>query len=376
MTETKRIYLHIGMPKTGSSSLQAFCGDNRQVLESYGYSYPIMPVAYPAISKVRNAHFLIGNMEQEAGGIDEAATSEKRRQGFSYLRESLERFPNVILSDEGIWNTLTEKRKGALEDIKAFCDNNGVELKVVVYLRRQDGYLESYWKQKIRRRAATWKWKRVVRHTPSYIALDYYEHLCGIAEQIGKDNLIVRRYERGSFGGAEGTIFSDFLEAVGLEMTQEYVPLSEQRNTSLNNNYAEIKRIMNHLLSEEAGPREREGAWLERIAVECSRFQKTSYESSMFSVKERKSFMKRYEEGNERTAREFMGEDTLFSEDDVSLPQWSRDNKQQYEDTLLFLGTVLLEQKRELDELRRELHAGLNRSLAKRIYQKLTHMFF
>lgn len=376
MTEQKRIYLHIGMPKTGSSSLQTFCRENQPVLEQHGYCYPLMPVSYKSIPKIRNAHFLLGNAFRETGEIDETKEVEKREQAFSYLKEVCDRFANIILSDEGIWNSLTDKRKNVLEDIKGFCDSNGIELKVIVYLRRQDGYLESYWKQKIRRRAATWRWKRLLRHTPDYIALDYYKHLCNIAGRVGEDSLIVRRYGHGYFEGPDGTIFSDFLEAVGLELTEEYAPLSEQRNVSLNNNYAEIKRIMNSLLPEEPKARAREGEWLEQIAVECCQSIKAPYESSMFSAKEKRDFMERYQEGNERVAREFMGEENLFDEDVNSLPQWRQDNKRQYEDTLLFLGRALLEQRRELEGLKRELHSTQNRSITKRIYQKLVHMFF
>lgn len=376
MTDQKKMYLHIGMPKTGSSSLQAFCKENQAVLEQHGYCYPIMPVSYRWIPKVRNAHFLLGNACRETDETDKTEELEKRQQAFAYLKEVFDSFSNVILSDEGIWNSLTGKRKEALGDIKNFCDSNDIELKVIVYLRRQDSYLESYWKQKIRRRGATWQWKRIMRHTPDYIALDYYEHLCRIAGQVGEDNLVVRRYERGCFAGSDGTIFSDFLEAIGLELTEEYASVSEQRNVSLNNNYAEIKRIMNSLLPEEPKARAREGEWLEQIAVECCQSLKTPYESTMYSAKEQKDFMERYREDNARIAREFMGEETLFAEESVSLPQWKRDNKRQYEDTLLFLGRAILEQRRELEALKRELRSGSNQSIAKRIYQKLTHIIF
>lgn len=372
MEEKKRIYLHIGMPKTGTSSLQFFCQENQDILGEKGYFYPVMPFRYRQMSQVRNAHFLVGSVYTESGEVDEAKTGEYRDQAFDLLEGYLNKYSNIILSDEAIWNCLTERNRDALDIIKQFCDKQSVELKVIVYLRRQDSFLESYWKQKIRRRGATWKWRGVMRHTPSYIALDYYPHLCNIAETVGKENLIVRRYQKGKFLGTDGTIFSDFLNAVGLELTEEYKPLEKQANVSLNNNFAEIKRIMNYLLSEDQAARDREQIWLERIALECSRYEKEQYESSMFSEKEQQKFMEQYKASNAKVAQEFMGEEELFLGGAPSLPKWTRDNAQQYEDTLLFLGKALLEQKQEIGELKRELRSLRNQpGISQRIYHKL-----
>ncbi len=57
----KTLYLHIGTPKTASSSIQTYCRANTDKLAEYGYIYPITPsLFYPNIGHRRNAHFLIG----------------------------------------------------------------------------------------------------------------------------------------------------------------------------------------------------------------------------------------------------------------------------------------------------------------------------
>ncbi len=368
MKNKRTIHLHIGMPKTGTSSLQFFCRDNQSVLEQHGYCYPIMPVRYRLISQVRNAHFLIGYFSDEAGEVDSEKTLEERERAFSYIKGLFETYPNIILSDEGIWNSLSEKKKDALLDVKSFCDSIQADLKVIVYLRSQDDFLESYWKQKILRRGAVWSWKNVMCCPPDYIALDYYPRLCDIAGVVGQENLMVRRYERGAFLG--GSIFSDFLGVVGLELTEEYIPLKEQKNISLSNNYAEIKRILNRLVSEEPRVRERELAWLERLVQESSDAEGKQYESSMFSEAERKKFMERYQESNARVARDFMGEKELFRQQASSFPKWKQDNPRQYEDTLLLLGKGLFGQRREIEELKRELRA-VKQIASTSTYQKI-----
>jgi hypothetical protein len=265
----------------------------------------------------------------------------------------MEKYPCLILSDEGIWNSLGKGKKDALKEMWDFCNTYSYRLKVIVYLRSQDDFLESYWKQRIRRRGATWTWKGFLSHIPSYVVLDYYSHLQRIANVIGKENIIVRRYEKESFSGKEGTIYSDFLEVVGLESGEEFLQLEKPANVSLNNNYAEIKRIINKLGSnQDLG--ERESAWFEEVIMECSRQQEKPYESAMFSPQERKNFMKKYEKSNQKVAQEYLGEEQLFREDISDLPKWSRSNGRQYEDTLLFWGTVLWKQQQEIEQLKKE----------------------
>lgn len=37
----KTLYLHIGTPKTATTSIQSFCYQNREILEKQGFYYPM-----------------------------------------------------------------------------------------------------------------------------------------------------------------------------------------------------------------------------------------------------------------------------------------------------------------------------------------------
>ena len=370
----KTLYLHIGTPKTGTSAIQVFLKDNQTVLASHNYCYDLMPVNYKGTAaNVRNGHFLIGEIRDTQGNILENETKAARKECFGTLEKWFEKYDNVILTDEGIWNTLAVKQPDSLLSAKAFCDKRKISLKVIVYLRRQAEYFESLWKQKIRRRGATWTWKSVIKHIPKSIVLDYYEHLCDISDMIGRENIIVRRYERDRFLGTQGTIFSDFLDAIGLEYTDEYTIQTNQVNVSLKNNYAEIKRILNKKLPEEdLEERNREEHFFEEVAMNCSKLEKGQYKSAMFSPKEQKEFMERFRESNQRVAEEFLGEPCMFRDTDATLPKWQRDNPKQYEDLITFLGEALSQQQKEIESLRDELYAYKHRPpLLRRALQKL-----
>ena len=271
----------------------------------------------------------------------------------SSTSDGLTKVSGSVLSeeDEAIWNTYKGDHPECLEKIGAFCERHGIALKLIVYLRRQDQYLESYWKQQIRRKGVTWKWVRMVKQTPRYIVLDYYHHLQVLAGFAGKENIIVQPYYEGNFD-----LCSDFLRVLGITDTDAFEPLESKVNLSLNNNYAEIKRILNGLLSDEPSRWNREQCWLEKLVVDCSRTEKKQYESSMFSVEERQKFMERFGEINQRIAREYMGQETLFdARPEKELPEWKKDNDLQYEDTILFFGKALFDLKREQDLQRRRL---------------------
>ena len=327
----------------------------------------MMPGRYPMVSPNRNAHFLVGKIMNAEGSIDTEKTKEMEVQSFELLEQAFCQTDRVILSDEAIWNTYKKDHPECLEKIGAFCRQHGIALKLIVYLRRQDQYLESYWKQQIRRRGVTWKWNWMVKHTPRYIVLDYYHHLQMLADFAGKENIIVQPYYEENFD-----LCSDFLRVMEITDTRAFQPLEGRVNLSLNNNYAEIKRILNGLLSEEVAQWNKEQRWLEKIVVDCSRTGKYQYESSMFSMEERQKFMERFDGINQRIAREYMGQEKLFDGRlEQELPEWKKDNALQYEDTVLFFGKALLDLKRE-QELQRQRLQNLEgkKNILRRIVNK------
>ena len=66
----KTLYLHIGTPKTATSSIQKFLAQNREVLESEGYVFPKSLHRYLNVNSRRNGHFLVQKVEKREGGRD------------------------------------------------------------------------------------------------------------------------------------------------------------------------------------------------------------------------------------------------------------------------------------------------------------------
>ena len=63
----RTLYVHIGTPKTATTSIQMFCVENQKVLNKQSYSYPLLDFVYPHVAHRRNGHFLVGKRAGTVG---------------------------------------------------------------------------------------------------------------------------------------------------------------------------------------------------------------------------------------------------------------------------------------------------------------------
>ena len=303
------LYLHIGTPKTGTSAIQKFLPLNKELLEEQGYCYPDFGYRYPGIGIYRNAHFMVYRYKSELCESEEELEAKRREEderfieGLDKIKEVSEIYPNIIMSDENIWNGYV-KRKRFWASLKKGLTERGIDLKVIVYLRRQDLVLESYWSQQVRETMQISFQEYVNSDEYGFFKLDYYGRLKKIAKVVGKENIIVRAYEKQQYEGKGNTLISDFLKVIGLELDERYESADMIVNSSLHGRYLEIKRILNSMdcFSTKLN-------W----AVKYLKRAQEEYESENGSLKceymgydERIAFLEKYNDTNSAVAREFM----------------------------------------------------------------------
>ena len=66
------------------------------------------------------------------------------------IRTAFGTYDHVILTDESIWHALSYSKKSLLQELKKEADEQKYQIKVIVYLRRQDGLLISRWNQEVK----------------------------------------------------------------------------------------------------------------------------------------------------------------------------------------------------------------------------------
>lgn len=387
----KTLYLHIGTQKTGTTSIQGFCKDNGQVLESKGYCYPIFPYTYPRVSNDRNAHFLMGRILDADG--NRMTEKEKRiyQEGMNTIQDLFLKYDNVILSDEHIWQTTFRERPDFWEQIKQEGENYGFQVKIIVYLRRQDEFIGSLWNQvvkiAIRPERCQQTFDEYIDKLPGISQLDYYQKLESISNVLGMENVIVRVFEKSRFYC--GSIYADFLKTINLDLTEEFKILQKVKNLGLAGNTHEIKRILNSLPELKD---KKKNNFLRDILLDFSEISKQEYPSAPFSPEETAKFLDKYKESNERVLKEYLHEDGtfLFHQNIADTPKWQKDNPYMTDDLIRFVGmctihlmdeiTHLREEQKKLKEAQNKQHQWLTsisnqmkhpiRTLFRRIFKK------
>ena len=371
----KRVFIHAGTPKTGSTALQDFLPANQAVLNKKGYIFPEVPFYFRGVAPHQTAHFLA---VWEPGG----PTSGEWDEGFAIMEEVLGSYDNVIFSDEQVW--WRQHKEGFWEEVTRRVSAMGAELYVIVYLRRQDEQVESFYNEKVKgmpKLVLTFS-EYLSEGWNDYFPLDYDKELDRFASYLGEEHVIVRPYEKHHFVG--GSIFSDFLDAVGLPLTEEYALPARHANTRWPERVVEAKRYANAALSyhRRKVPNFYRNAIEEAYGIGTAA-QLPSQKVGMFSPEERRAFMQQYEAGNAKVARKYLHREDgiLFYEDPGDLPKWESDYRELIEDTVRMLAgadTYLYKRQQELAQKAdrmKQMTDEMHESLFFRVYRSLRDRF-
>jgi hypothetical protein len=305
LDERPAVTLHIGMGKTGTTSIQTWLHHNRDRLVTRGVLYP------ESLGRLRHARLGMAVQPAPRPSLDwqrpDVSTPEELRPVVE--RELLEEIraaavPHLLLSDEALLGT----PDGAISNLRGLLGGMASSVRTVVYLRRQDDHLCSRYQQVVKRGGTVQRLAERVdemQHAPLY---DYRARLDAWRRLLRPTELVVRRFERSSFAG--GSLFQDFLGAAGLDIRADELDEAPVRNESLDAECVEFFRILN-LHQQREGPI----PGLPRPGRIARRLQPYSTGPVLTLPEDRlDGFMAQWQESNRAVAREYFpdGPDTLF----------------------------------------------------------------
>lgn len=228
----KNVFIHIGQYKTGTSSLQRFLFENRQVLKNHGFIYPDKYMR-------ENAHYLLNEC------LRDEYRGKRKKDKYEDILCEVSDGESIIISCEDfsaatvskfyeketiyVWQRLLE----IFKDYKVY---------IIVYIRRQDDAIESRMIQQIKSKSAS-RGPLLDEYLHNDTSLDYYHFLDILVKIYGESSVIYKIYNVKRL--AESDIRRDFLNCIKLFDKKDFIFGKELQNVTPSGKYVEIMRLLN-----------------------------------------------------------------------------------------------------------------------------------
>jgi len=223
----RKLYLHIGAPKCGSTSIQSLLAAKWAELRGQGISVIGNDCSLFQGEEI-NKPGPVDKYETYIRQITESPESIDPEQSVYWLRDEImqavaaEDSDRIVISAEnfchigGMGNKGRQARAALLRPL-----TEAFETHLIIYIRRQDIWAEAAWKQWWIKTADADYWQTIMQHAvlgiPSFRA-----ELDNLAAVFSCDHMHVRILDRSLL--ANGSLISDFLSLVGTEIG----PVSEE----------------------------------------------------------------------------------------------------------------------------------------------------
>lgn len=241
----RRAVIHIGTFKTGSTSIQYFLDQNRNLLKEGGYFVPQSlgapnhhGLAVYALS-YREVTGLIRFLQLEERDAREQARANFVRMLSEEMQALDSKTHTVLFSNEHLSGLNTVGEIKTLRDLLA---PHFDEFKILVYLRRQDQRIISDYTQKVR--DGYTKPLDILNYEPAE-STDYFSFIAKWAEVFGEEAIAPRIFARQNF--QNGDLIDDFCLAAEIPIQTDFErPASE--NTGLSHKATQFLRAINEFI--------------------------------------------------------------------------------------------------------------------------------
>ncbi len=352
---SRRVYLHIGTEKTGTSSIQHFFAKKRDELKKLGILYPAS-LGTPNNMKITAAaenYIKLDDLRIKYELRNPKQIDQFRKNIIENLKEEIEESnaETVIISNEHLSSRLN--RPEEIERVKKMLSPLFDEFKIVVYLRRQDKFFESRYSTAMKT-GNTREFKIPEKGKESF-DFHYWNMLQMWEAVYGKENMIVRKFEKEALIG--GDIIKDFVNATGIDIDIKDEDI-EKQNVSLGAKKIEFLKYLNEYLPRISDNKlniSRGGIvkLLESVEIEDSPLR--------LPRKERKKFLSRFTEENLKVAEYYFGNRRLFS-NEIATGKEKKPQKLSVKETFLLFAKLWEMQQHKIlsmQDKQKELHTRI-----------------
>ena len=314
LVNKKKLVFHIGVHKTGSTSIQQTLAGNSGLLARHGILYP----KYPAAAANATNHNRLA-WEITTGTVDLV----KLRSWARSLAQADAH--TVIVSAEDCCK---------LKDLAFMrCFGEFFEPEIVIYVRRQDAWVGSWYNQNVKwpyvRELARCTPNEFLGHLRDFHWINYFETAERWAKEVGRDKIRIRVFESGQI---EDPV-ADLCDICGVDFVLEKA-LQKRANESFP---ATQLRILQDINIMQYTPDVRL-----KIIDAVSRIPVTSRDD-IYPAPIRRMILDRYAAGNAMVAEHYLGrkDQVLFREQDIPDSTVYRENALDDENLYCFARNLI-----------------------------------
>ena len=245
----QKLYLHIGTEKTGTTSIQRFLNDNRDILHNEGYH--ILKCAGKLNHRAMSAYCMDDNhfddffLNQQINTLDKKASFKHTflEQFNEELRSLSSNIHSVIISSEQLHSRLTTNED--LERLKSLLDGKFSQITIICYLREQSQLASSLYSTAIKYGLNKNFDSFLENCTPQNKYFNYWQLLKRWSEVFGRETIKARLFSRSEL--TNNNLLDDFCTSINenlLAVTNRDAPIE---NESLSNTGQLIARAVNSL---------------------------------------------------------------------------------------------------------------------------------
>jgi tetratricopeptide (TPR) repeat protein len=231
---TRDLILHVGISKTGSTSIQKLLAANRPALTAQGVCYPVSPgnvqhrlLVYEAIGA--DAAEARGNAPMWNGMTPAERMARFRHEFDNEIKSLPPLVSRVILSSEHLGLECTTPQ--SLNQLHAFLAPYFSRMRVLVYLRRQDAHFTSNYTQSLRAGDLVPPPTHITLRPKGRDELTYDVFLARWADAFGSDAIMPRLFER--TGEQRFDVIDDFLTCCDIHFNEKELAAAGERNQSI-----------------------------------------------------------------------------------------------------------------------------------------------
>lgn len=232
----KKLIVHIGTPKTGTSYLQEVCLKNYENLLSAGILYP--GVNAEGFTKESNIPINACHI------LDIFSKDESKQLTCTLLKKHFETvftfgIETALISDETLsaFNVLNKGNLYIFECLIEVCNSLNIALSFIAYYRKPSKYLPSHWAQLVKKHGETLPLVEFVQKNK----IPYWGNLVALYNQYS--NVTIFSYDR-EISKSEG-LANSFFNTVGVDCSRFNKLENQTVNQSLSLNSLTALRLIN-----------------------------------------------------------------------------------------------------------------------------------